>query len=558
MQLYHRVRRLALALEHLGVGRGDRVVLLAENRWEWAVTDFAVLALGAVDVPIYPTLLAEQVGALLRDSGARVAVVSTRGQYEKVAAERAGTALEHILLMDEERIEGVENLSALLAGGDEPAPRDADFDRRLQAVSPGDLATLIYTSGTTGEPKGVMLTHGNLASNIGAVSERLAFGREDSCISFLPLSHITARIVDYLCFAAGASIAYCPSFAKLVGALGEVRPTIFVAVPRVYEKVRQEAERKAAHSGLRRRILAWAIRTGGGHARQVASGSRPASLGWRLAERLVYDKLRAVFGGRVRLFISGGAPLGIETATWFASAGIPILEGYGLTETSPVIAINAPRANRMGSVGIPLPIAECRLAADGELLVRGPSVFQGYWQKPAATAEAFDGDGFFRTGDIASIDGDGFLSITDRKKEMLKTSGGKLVAPQAIEGRLKTHLLVGNAVVVGDRHKFLCALLSPNLAALEAWARQQGIPAMPAAELVEQPRVVAEYHRIVEQVNRSLASFESIKRFRLVPVEWSVESGELTPSLKLKRRVLEQKYAAEIASLYGGEAAAHA
>ncbi|HEX5236736.1 MAG TPA: long-chain fatty acid--CoA ligase [Silvibacterium sp.] len=549
-QIYQRVRALAATFAGWGVRKGDRVAILAENRWEWAVTDFATLALGAVDVPIYPTLTAEQTAELIADSGARVAVVSTRKQLEKVASHRGQTVLERIVIMDDDAVPEAVRFSSLIAGAERATGRDAAFDRAAHAIGPDDLATLIYTSGTTGEPKGVMLTHGNIARNINESLSGFEIGADDSCISFLPLSHITARHLDYAIYTRGATVAYCGSFDRLPAALAAVKPSVFVGVPRVYEKFRQEVERRAGASAVKRRMLGWALAGGVKHRETVARGEEPRSARWKLGNALVFKKLRAGFGGRVRYFIAGGAPLGIHTAHWFASAGVRILEGYGLTETSPVLAINTPAANRMGSVGKPLPQVACRIAEDGELLVKGPNVFSGYWKHAAHEPEYFDADGWFKTGDIARLDADGFLYITDRKKELLKTSGGKLIAPQPIENKLKANVLVSQAALVGDRHKFASALISPNFAALEAWAKEQGITAATRRELAGNARVVALYQAIVDGVNGSSANFETIKRFLLVPEEWSLETGELTPSLKLKRRVVLAKYAAEIAGFY--------
>ena len=557
MQIYQRVRAFADALSGWGILKGDRIAILAENRWEWAVADFAALAMGAVDVPIYPTLTAEQIGVLLIDSGARVVVVSTRQQYDKVEAMRSQTAVEKVVLMDDEGVADAVLMSALLKDADRwGTERDTAFDRTAYDVAPDDLATLIYTSGTTGEPKGVMLTHGNIASNVNFSLAGFEIRQQDSCISFLPLSHITARHLDYAVYTRQAMVAYCPSFEKLPPALKEVRPTIVVGVPRVYEKVRQETERQASLSGVKKGIFGWAVKTGQKHREEILEGKTPTALGWKLANKLVFNKIQQGFGGRVRYYIAGGAPLGMDTANWFAGVGIRILEGYGLTETSPVLAINTNSAYRIGSVGKPLPNIECRIAEDGELLVRGPNVFHGYWQKPDETAQAFDEDHWFRTGDIGRIDDDGFLYITDRKKELLKTSGGKLVAPQPIENKLKAFLFVEEAAVVGDRHKFLSALISPNFAALEVWAKQQGINVQTRRELVEHPSVVAQYQSVIDEMNGTLAHFETIKRFRVVPEAWSLAGGELTPSLKLKRRVINQKYADEIAAFYVDEATA--
>ena len=557
-QVYQRVRSVAEAFTNWGIAKGDRIAILGENRWEWAIADFAALAIGAVDVPIYPTLPAEQTAVLLVDSGARVAVVSTRAQYDKVAQTRSQTAIEHIVLMDDEARADAVLFSSLIRDADaRKAARDADFDRRAYDVSPDDLATIIYTSGTTGEPKGVLLTHGNIASNINYSTSEFGFLESDSSISFLPLSHITARHLDYALYAQNVAIAYCSSFDKLPTALTSIRPTIVVAVPRVYEKVREEVERRASLSPAKKRLFKWAVSTGGKYKEEVAQGATPRSLAWKFANALVYKKIQQAFGGRVRYYIAGGAPLGLDTAHWYASVGIRILEGYGLTETSPVLAINTPGHNRMGSVGLPLPNIASRIAEDGELLVQGPNVFQGYWKQPPHSPENFDEHGFFRTGDIGHFDADGFLYITDRKKELLKTSGGKLIAPQPIEGKLKAYPLIAQAALVGDRHKFASALIAPQFAILEALAAQQGISAPTRRGLVADPRVIAQYQAIIDRVNETLANFETIKRFHLVPDEWTLETGELTPSLKLKRRVILQKYATEIAAFYADEAVAH-
>ncbi len=555
-EIYARVRSLAAALLSWGISKGDRIAILAENRWEWAVTDFAVLAIGAVDVPIYPTQTAEQTGVLLADSGARIAFVSTREQYDKVASMRGQTHLERIVLMDSFAPDaGIDAtaFSSLMPGDDVGFEQDAEFDRRAKQVHPEDLATIIYTSGTTGEPKGVMLSHGNIASNLSYSTVGLHFREDDRCISFLPLSHITARALDAALFSRGVTVAHCSSFDKLPAAMRIVQPSVFVGVPRVYEKVRQEVERRASESPVKKRLLRWAIGVGHKHRESIVNDRLPKSAVWRLAAKLVLAKVHGAFGGKTRYFIAGGAPLGMDTAGWFADAGLRILEGYGLTETSPVIALNKPGAYRIGSVGKALPNMECRLAGDGELEVRGPSIFMGYWKKPEATAASFTSDGWFKTGDIARIDEDGFLFITDRKKELLKTSGGKFVAPQPIENKLKANLLVGQAALVGDKHQFISVLISPNFAALAAWAKEKGIDASDRAVLIANPKVVAEYQGIVDCVNAGLANFETMKRFRLVAEEWSLEGGELTPSLKLKRRVVEARYAGEIAGFYGGD-----
>jgi long-chain acyl-CoA synthetase len=559
-QIYQRVRRLAETFLAWGAKKGERIALISENRWEWAIADFATLAIGAVDVPIYPTLTGEQIAVLIHDAGCRTAIVSSRPLFDKLNAVRDQTQLERILIMDSVPLPaGAISFSNVLAGADaQGSVRDPVFDALVRSVEPTDLATLIYTSGTTGEPKGVMLTHGNIAANQNYAVADFDFNSTDVCISFLPLSHITARALDYVMYNHGAQIAYCAHFDKLPAAMREIRPTVFVGVPRVYEKIRQAVEQKSAVSAVKKRILSWAIGVGSSHQDVVYSGGHPTSFAWKLSNKLVYSKVREAFGGRVRYFVSGGAPLGIDTAKWFASAGIAVWEGYGLTETSPVIAINSPLTQRMGSVGRVLPNAELKFADDGELLVHGPAVFAGYWHKPAANAECFDQKGWFRTGDIAHLDAGGFLYITDRKKELLKTSGGKLVAPQPIESKLKNSVLIAQVALVGDKHKFISALISPNFVALEQFASYQGIEAKGREELVADSRIVAAYGEVIRAVNGSLANFETIKRFRIVADEWSQESGELTPSMKLKRRVITGKYAKLVDALYADEATAHA
>ena len=552
-ELYGKVRALANALEGWGVGPGDRVVLVAENRWDWQVTDFAVLALGAIDVPLYGTITSEQLGYMLNDSGAKVAVVSNGELYRKLREAGDLPALEHVVIMDNVAEEGAESFATLVEGWEALRERDAAFDERLRSTAKDDLATIIYTSGTTGQPKGVGLSHWNLASNVNVTTDEMGFTPDDSAISFLPLSHVTARHLDYAFLCHGALVAYCPKIDKLQEALQAVRPTIFLAVPRVYEKIRQSVEGKAGASPVKARILSWAVGVGERNRKAIGEGRTPSSILWKTANKLVYGKVAAAFGGRVKTFSAGGAPLGMDTAGWFADMGIRILEGYGMTETSPVIAVNTPKHYKLGSVGRPVPNLEVRFAADGELEVRGPSVFKAYWNRDKDTAEAFDGEGWFRTGDIGKLE-DGFLLITDRKKELLKTSGGKLIAPQPIENRLKANGLVAHAALVGDKQKYASVLISPNFAALEGWAKGKGIKPQDRAALVREDAVKAEYRRIVEAVNQGLAHYETIKKITVVPEEWSVESGELTPSMKMKRRIVEDKYKDSIEGMYRGDA----
>ena len=557
-ELYGRVRALAEVFAGWGVGKGDRVAILSENRWEWIVTDFATLALGAVDVPLYSTLTGDQMGYMLRDAEAKVLVVSSKEQYQKILGAGELPALEHVLVMDEGTFGNAESFAKLMEGAASRQGADEGFDAKAKEVQAEDLATLIYTSGTTGEPKGVMLTHGNLASNVNVSTSPMGFTDKDSCISFLPLSHVTARHTDYALMSAGVRIAYLPSFNLLAAAMKAVNPTIFLGVPRVYEKIRQGVEGKSAGSAVKKGILGWAVATGKAHRQETLEGKTPSGLMWGLAHKLVYSKIQEAFGGCVHTWISGGAPLGMESAGWFADVGIRIFEGYGLTETSPVIAVNYPERHRIGTVGQVLCNVEARFAADGELEVKGPSVFAGYWKKEKETRESFTEDGWFKTGDIGNLDEQGYLSITDRKKELLKTSGGKLIAPQPIENKLKANHVVSNAALVGDKHKFACVLISPNFVELEKWAKSNGVSASDHAGIVKDDKVVKLYQGIVDQVNGTLAHFETMKRMRVVPDEWSVEKDELTPSMKLKRRVIEKKYEKEIGEFYKDEASSKA
>ena len=545
-QLQAQVFATARQLKAWGIGKGDRVAILSENRPEWAIADFATLLLGAIDVPIYATQIAEQCVYLLQHSEATIAFVSTRKQYEKIASIQHQTKVARIVIMDDapDLTDAVPMQSFLRNAV--PGP-DAELEDLARAIEPDDLATLIYTSGTTGTPKGVMLTHGNLAANLSVSLDMFDVGKDDLCVSFLPLSHVTARHLDYAMMSWGVPLAYCPSIDDLLRTLGEVHPTIFVAVPRVYEKIYNQVEHKT--QGLKRKLLNWAMSVGSANREAVLRGETPTSLSWKLANKLVFSKVRHAMGGRARIFVSGGAPLGREIATWFADIGIRIHEGYGLTETSPVVALNNPINHRLGTVGQPLPNVEVKLAADGELLVRGPSVFKGYWKMPEESDAAFE-DGWFKTGDVAVLDPDGYLSITDRKKDLIKTSGGKLIAPQPIENSLKANLFVGEAALLGDKRRFPAVLIVPNFPILEEWAHSHGVKFSTHRQLVKAVQVQSLYEGIVEELNQNLAQFEKLKRVLLIHTELSIEDGTLTPSMKLRRRHLEELYKKEIDALY--------
>ena len=550
-ELHRRVIQLSVVLRDWGIRKGDRVAILSENRPEWTITDSASLLIGAAVVPIYATLTAEQTSYLLRDSGTRAIFVSSEKQLKKVCSIRGQTSLEKIVVMDSiatsfSQSDGVVSLHDL--GEHEFGSRKAEIEALARGITPNDLATIIYTSGTTGTPKGVMLTHGNMASNLACSLDGFDLRPGDASLSFLPLSHVTARHVDFAMLYHGVTICYVPLLDQLPRALNEVRPTILVSVPRLYEKIHAQADLKA-NNFPKRQIYRWALSVGKKHRTETLAGKVPTSASWKLGSRLVYSKVRAGLGGQVRIFISGGAPLGRELAAWYADVGIRIHEGYGLTETSPVIAVNTPVAHKLGTVGKPLTNVEVRIADDGEVLVRGPSVFNGYWNKEAETQAAFT-DGWFKTGDIGNLDSDGFLSITDRKKDLLKTSGGKFIAPQPIENSIKHNAFVAEAVVVGDRRKFPAVLLSPNFPMLEEWARSNAVAFTSRQDLVSHPKVRELYKTIVAEVNDKLARFEQLKKVLVVPDEFSSENGLLTASMKMKRRVVEDRYHEMIEYMY--------
>lgn len=545
-EFYRNVSGMARALKRWGLETGERLAILSENRPEWTIADFASLLLGVVVVPIYSTLTAQQTSYILSDSGAKVLVVSTAQQLEKVLSIKNQTAVERVLVMDSLNTALAEPLQRLMRQG--PFHRDAEIERRAREISAKDLASIVYTSGTTGAAKGVQLTHGNLTANVLNSLTGFDVGTQDISISFLPLSHVTARHADLALLYRGATLAYCPFFEQLPQTLAEVRPTIFVAVPRVYEKIHSQVEQNANRI-LNGVIYRWAVSAGKANSAVILAGNTPNSLTWKLANKLVFSKMRARMGGKVRIFVSGGAPLGRELASWYASVGIRIHEGYGLTETSPVIAINSPVAHKIGTVGRPLANVEVRIAEDSEILVRGPSVFEGYWNRPAETEKAFV-NGWFRTGDIGHLDEDGFLSVTDRKKDLLKTSGGKFIAPQPIENSMKLNSLIGAAVVLGDRRKFASVIISPNFPALEDWARANGVSFSSRQHLIADPKVVGLYAGIVAEVNHALARYETLKKILLVADEFTANDGTLTPTFKLRRKAVEERYRKEIDELY--------
>jgi long-chain acyl-CoA synthetase len=554
------VEEISMGLRGLGVEKGDRVAILSENRPEWAMADLATLCAGAADATVYPTLTTPQVQYILGDSESKVVFVSNAAQAAKVAEARDRLpALRHVVRFDEADVAGTLSLAELRAKGREALAADPGaVRRRAGEVKRDDLATLIYTSGTTGDPKGVMLTHGNLLHNVLAAEKVFPMvTHEWTALSFLPLCHSFERTAGHnFMLYRGVTIAYAESVEKVPENMGEVRPHVMCSVPRLYEKMYARVNEKVASDPpLRQKIFRWAIGVGRERFAHVVARTEPGALlkaRFALADKLVFSKIKARTGGRLALFISGGAPLGREIAEFFGAAGMLVCEGYGLTETSPVITCNYPGRVKPGTVGLPLEHVEVRIAEDGEILTRGPHVMKGYFKKPEATAEAIDEDGWFHTGDIGFVDPEGCLVITDRKKDIIVTSGGKNIAPQPIENRLKTSKFLAEVVMIGNKRNFAAALLVPSFEALEAWAKEHGIAAAPREELVRRPEVVAHYQRIVDEMTTDLAQFEKIKKIALLTKEFTQESGELTPTLKVKRRVVEERYKGLIDAMYEG------
>jgi long-chain acyl-CoA synthetase len=554
------VEEISMGLRALGVEKGDRVAILSENRPEWAFAGLATLCAGAVDVPVYATLTPPQVEYVLNDSEAKVAFVSTPAQAAKVAEVRPRSShLRHVVSFEEPAPAGTMPLGELRARGREALAKEPEAVRRREAeVTKDDLATLIYTSGTTGDPKGVMLTHGNLVHNI--VAAEKVFPEVDhtwTCLSFLPLCHSFERTAGHnFMLYKGVTIAYAESVEKVPENMAEVRPHIMCSVPRLYEKMYARVNEKVASDpAARQKIFRWAIGVGREVFAHTVARTQPGPFlkaKFAIADKLVFSKIKARTGGRLRLFISGGAPLAREIAEFFGAAGMLICEGYGLSETSPVITCNRPGAVRPGTVGLPLEHVEVKIAGDGEILTRGPHVMKGYFKKPEATAEAIAADGWFHTGDIGHVDADGFLVITDRKKDIIVTSGGKNIAPQPIENRLKANKFFTEVVMIGNKRNFAAALVVPNFETLEAWARGKGIAAGSREELVARPEVAAHYLALVGELTTDLAQFEKIKKVALLPREFTQDGGELTPTLKVKRRVIEERYRSVIDGLYLG------
>ncbi len=549
---FERTSHLASGLEKLGIGRGDRVMLLSDNRPEWHMADLAIVDLGAVDTPVYGTLNSTQVAYQAKDSGAKAAIVENADQMAKfLEVKDQCPELEHLIQIEGPTAAGVLAMDEVV---DSAAGGDAGdlFWQRAEKVKADDVLTLIYTSGTTGNPKGVTLTHDNLVSNVLASSHRAPVGSSDLCLEFLPLCHVFERMLGYLYMYRSANKAYCSVY-HIGDLISVIKPTVFAGVPRFYEKVYDKIMDKVNHAPpVRRALFNWALGKGRDAYPKVIAGGTPGGLGYGLADKLVLSKVREGLGGRVRFCVSGGAPLPSFVNEFFHSIGVRILEGYGLTETSPVIAVNGikPDMTRIGTVGKAIREVEVKIAADGELCVKGPNVMTGYWNQPEKTAEVFDEDGFFLTGDIAEIDTDGFIKITDRKKDLIVTAGGKNVAPQPIENELKRSPLIDNVVLIGDRRPYIIALISPNEEALESWAAAKGVEYETIEELTNHPDLVAGYAKMIADTNADLARYEQIKKHVVLPLMLSIEGGHLTPTLKVKRRVVEKDYSELVESLY--------
>ncbi|MDB4913242.1 MAG: AMP-dependent synthetase and ligase [Gemmatimonadetes bacterium] len=559
--LANRVRRVALGLHELGVKAGDRVAIFSENRPEWAITDYACVTSGVTDVPLYPNLPAEQAAYIIRDSGAVAVFVSDEAQAAKIASVRAHCpALREVITYAALPHAGADHTLAELetrGGAVDTEARQAAYRAAADAVKPDDLATLIYTSGTTGEPKGVMLSHDNLYSNVMAAETAVPFEGKDIGLSFLPLSHIFERMAGhYMMFHVGCSIAYAESIDTVPIDMQTVRPTLVLSVPRLYEKMYARVlENALAGGAVKQQIFFWARKVAEQWADEKLAGLEPGgflAIKYRIAQKLVFSKLQARTGGRLRYFVSGGAPLAAEINKFFYAAGLVILEGYGLTETSPVIAVNTPGAFRLGTVGKALPGVEIAIASDGEILTRGPHVMKGYYNKPDATRDAIDPEGWFHTGDIGEVRDD-FLAITDRKKDIIVTAGGKNIAPQPIENMIKTNKYVSQAVVIGDKRKFPVVLVVPNWEQLEKYAKFKNIIWTDRAQLLEMPTIHAKMDKEVRSKLEGLAKFEMPKKIALLEHDFSIERGELTPTLKVKRRIIDKTYRTVIDKLYADE-----
>ncbi|MGI8656029.1 MAG: AMP-dependent synthetase/ligase [Pyrinomonadaceae bacterium] len=561
-ELVARARRIALGLHALGLRHGDRAALLSDNCPEWTLADAGCQFAGVIDVPIYPTQTPAQAAYILNDSGAQLLFISHRAAFARIqAALENCPALKYVVFFDaSERTEATTGLRALSLAelethGSELEKAQPELANELaRHVEPDDLATIIYTSGTTGESKGVMLTHSNIVSNLIDVSHHLGFSPHDVALSVLPLSHIFERTGMYMYTHRGISVFYAESLEKIGDNMREVRPTLMLAVPRLFEKIYARIKEKAAAGGrLKASLLAWAVEIGKLCARHTfnhQSVPLHLALQHKLLSRIVFSKWRTGMGGRIRLFVCGGAALPEELGYIFAGAGLPIMECYGLTETSPGVTINEPKTQRIGTVGRTIPHVKVRIAPDGEIETRGPNIMRGYYNKPAETAAVFTSDGWFKTGDIGALDAENYLRITDRKKELFKTSGGKYIAPQFIEQLIKNSRFVNQVVLVGNGRKFPAALIVPDWEQVKAYAALKNIEEREPAELLTHPRIIDLFERQIDALSANLAQYERVKRVALLEHELTIEGGELTPTMKVKRRVVDEKYRDVIDRIY--------
>ncbi len=557
-EIVARAENIALGLYDLGLRKGDRAAILAANSPEWTLADAGCQFAGVIDVPIYTTLSPDSVRYILKDSGARVLFLENREMFEHHAEVLSECKeLEKIVFFDYKNAAAENSLSLeeLEKTGAELKAEKPDLINELtKEIAPNDVATLIYTSGTTGEPKGVMLAHSNIISNVIDAGENFTFSENDIPLSVLPLSHVFERSAMYLYIFNGMGVFYAESIEKVAENLAEVRPTIFVGVPRVFEKVYAKAKLKSVQAGgLKAKIFDWAIRIAKEYARLVEEKKaipRFLAIKHGIADKLVFSKMRQFFGGRLRSCITGGAALSDDIYLIFNGAGISIMQGYGLTETSPVISSNNPINVRLGTVGKPLRNIEVRIAGDGEIEVSGPGVMLGYYKKPEATRDAFTDDGFFKTGDIGEIDADGFLKITDRKKELFKTSGGKYIAPSPIEQMIKSSRFVSQVVLIGNERKFPAALIVPDFEQLESFAKNENLQIKLPKEFCENENVLRLFEQEIERCCQKLSKYEKVKKIALLEGELTVEGGELTPTLKIKRRVVNEKYRQLIDKIY--------
>ncbi len=557
-EMVSRAENIALGLYSLGLRKGDRSAILAPNSPDWTLSDAGCQFAGVIDVPIYTTLAPDSVRYIIDDAAARVIFLQDYDTYMRLfSAIKDCKSIERFILfeaaeMDDERVISFKKLES--TGAILKIENTSLSEELRKAVGASDIATLIYTSGTTGEPKGVMLTHSNLISNAVDASEKYAFGGQDTSISVLPLSHVFERMGMYVYIHYGMRVFYAESIEKVPENLKEVRPTIFIGVPRIFEKVFERARLKAAQAGrVNEIVFDWAIDVAKEYATLQEKGEpTPIALAAQhaVADKVVFSKLREFFGGRLRLCITGGAALPDEIFLIFTGAGISIMQGYGLTETSPVISSNNPSAVRVGTVGQPIRNVKVRIAADGEIEVTGPGVMLGYYHKDEATKAAFTEDGWFMTGDIGSINADGFLKITDRKKELFKTSGGKYIAPSPIEQMLRSSRFVNQAVLIGNERKFPAALIVPNFEMLESYAKLKELDINTPSEFCRHPRILVLFTRQIETMTPTLSKFEKVKKFVLLEHELTVENGELTPTLTVKRRVIDEKYRQFIDDIY--------